>query len=459
MTESVPILVVDDELAMRESLGAWLTEDGHTVTTAESGDEAVGIATGTKFAVCFVDLKMPGGMNGIETMREIRRLNPETAVVIITAYATVDNAVTAMKQGAEDYLVKPFNPEEASLLTRRILENRAVRKENRYLKRQLSRRYELSDILSKNPRMLEIFELIRRIADLPSTVLVLGESGTGKELIAGAIHQAGARRDRPFVHVACAALAETLLESELFGHEKGAFTGAHSMKVGKFEQADGGTLFLDEIGDIPPKLQLDLLRVLQERSFFRVGGAEEIRVDVRIVAATNRDLEEEVRLGNFREDLYYRLNVVAIHLPPLRERKEDIPLLARHFVRRLAGQMGMKATDLEKRALDLLLAQEWPGNVRELENAIERAMATCTRDHLCEECFDFLSRDALHSRTSLPTDLTLTEMEKRLIPEVLRRTSGNVAEAARSLGIDRSTLYDKIRKYGIERPGKPGSGE
>jgi DNA-binding NtrC family response regulator len=401
-----------------------------------------------------VDLKMPGGLNGIETMQEIRSRSPATAVVIITAYATVDNAVTAMKQGAEDYLVKPFNPEEASLLTRRILENRAVRKENRYLRRQLSRRYELTDILSKNPRMLEIFDLIRRVASLPSTVLVLGESGTGKELVAGAIHQSGDRRERPFVHVACAALAETLLESELFGHEKGAFTGAHSQKIGKFEQADGGTLFLDEIGDIPPKLQLDLLRVLQERTFFRVGGTDEIQVNVRIIAATNRDLEEEVRQGRFREDLFYRLNVVTIRLPPLRERREDIPLLTRHFVRRLAGQLGMKAGDIGKKALDLLMAQPWPGNVRELENAIERAMATCTRDQLCAECFDFLGMQGRRDAASLPADLTLSEMEKRMIPEVLARTGGNVAEAARSLGIDRSTLYDKMRRYGIERPGK-----
>jgi DNA-binding NtrC family response regulator len=457
MNERAKILVVDDELSMRESLGAWLTEDGHEVATAECGADAVSLARDTEFALCFIDLKMPGELNGIETMKEIKAARPETAVVIITAYATVDNAVTAMKEGAEDYLVKPFNPEEASLLTRRIIETREVRRENRYLRRQLSRRYELGDIVSKNPKMQEIFELVRRIAGLPSTVLILGESGTGKELVAGAIHQTGERRDRPFLHVACAALAETLLESELFGHEKGAFTGALSKKIGKFEQADGGTLFLDEIGDIPPKLQMDLLRVLQERSFFRVGGAQEIRVDVRIVAATNRELEKEVREGRFREDLFYRLNVVTIRMPPLRERKEDIPLLARHFVRRLAGRMGMKAEDIGEDALKALMDWDWPGNVRELENAIERAMATCTRDHLCAECFDFLTVIAPHGGPDLPTDLSLAEMERRMIPAVLRETGDNVMEAARILGIDRSTLYDKIRKYGIERPGKGGA--
>ncbi|MEN8148689.1 MAG: sigma-54 dependent transcriptional regulator [Planctomycetota bacterium] len=457
MSEPVRILVVDDEPSMRESLGAWLAEDGYAVVTAESGAEAVDQAGGTEFAVCFIDLKMPG-MNGIDTMREIRRIRPGTAVVIITAYATVDNAVAAMKQGAEDYLVKPFNPEEASLLTRRILENREVRRENRFLKRQLSRRYELSDILSKSPAMLRVFDLVKRIASLPSTVLILGESGTGKELVAGAIHQTGNRRDRPFVHVSCAALAETLLESELFGHEKGAFTGATSRKIGKFEQADGGTLFLDEIGDIPPKLQLDLLRVLQERSFFRVGGAKEIGVDVRIIAATNRDLEEEVRQGGFREDLYYRLNVVSVSLPPLRERKEDIPLLARHFVRRHAGRMGMKATDISERALGLLIDRDWPGNVRELENAIERAMATCIHDRLDKECFDFLAGPAEPDRGGLPTDLSLAEVERQMIPGVLDRTGGNVAEAARVLGIDRSTLYEKMKKYGIERPPRAGGG-
>jgi transcriptional regulator with PAS, ATPase and Fis domain len=281
---------------------------------------------------------------------------------------------------------------------------------------------------------------------------VLGESGTGKELVAAAIHDLSGRTEKPFIHVSCAALAETLLESELFGHEQGSFTGATSRKVGKFEQADGGTIFLDEIGDISPKLQLDLLRVLQEKSFFRVGGAEEIRVDVRVIAATNRDLQAAVRDGEFREDLFYRLNVVNVRIPPLRERKEDIPLLARHFIRRLAVELDLPTRDITEEALAILLDWDWPGNVRELENAIERAMATCGKESLCPDCFEFIGRGGTTRRPwEIPTDMSFAELEQQVIPAVLERTGGNVKEAAKVLGIDRSTLYDKLKKYGIRR--------
>jgi transcriptional regulator with PAS, ATPase and Fis domain len=335
-----------------------------------------------------------------------------------------------------------------------VLEVKEILRENRYLKRRLTRRFEFGDIVSKSPKMQEIFELIRRVAGLKSTVLILGESGTGKELVARAIHQAGGRQDGPFVHVSCAALAETLLESELFGHEKGSFTGALSRKIGKFELADGGTIFLDEIGDIPPKLQLDLLRVLQERSFFRVGGAEEISVDVRIIAATNRDLPKAVEDGGFREDLYYRLNVVSVNLPPLRERREDIPLLARHFASRLAIELSMPTRGVTEDALKVLMDHDWPGNVRELENAIERAMATCGKDRLCETCFDFLARENRRPKGGFiaPANLSLAEVEQQVIPAVLAKTGWNVKASAGILGIDRSTLYEKIKRYGIERP-------
>ncbi len=456
MDQPFRILVVDDELSMRESLSAWLTEDGYDVQTAKDGPTAVEMVRGLAFDVCFVDLKMPGGMSGIDTLREVKKLRPETEIVIITAYATVDTAVAAMKEGARDYIVKPFNPEETSLLTGRILELKSIQRENLYLRKKLARRFEFHDIISKNTRMAEIFDLVRKIADLKSTVLILGESGTGKELVARAIHQAGSRRDGPFLHVACTALAETLLESELFGHEKGSFTGALSRRVGKFEQADGGTIFLDEIGDIPPKLQMDLLRVLQERSFFRVGGAEEIEVDVRVIAATNRDLEAAVEEGEFREDLYYRLNVVSMKLPPLRDRKEDIPLLARHFISRLGIELSVPTSGITDEALKVLMDYDWPGNVRELENAIERAMATCGREMLQQECFDFLSLVALRTRGgwAAPVNLTLTEVEQKVIPAVLHETGWNIKAAATILGIDRSTLYEKIKKYGIERPGK-----
>jgi len=457
MTEPWHILVVDDEPSMRESLSAWLREDGYVVDTADCADAAVERVRETDYAICFVDMKMPGGKGGIETLAEVKGLRPETAVVIITAFATVDTAVEAMKQGAEDYIVKPFNPEEISLLAQRLLRVREIQLENLYLRRRLSRRFEFEDIISKSPRMLAIFELIRKIANLRSTVLILGESGTGKELVARAVHNAGNRADRPFVHVACAALAETLLESELFGHEKGAFTGAVSQSVGKFEQAGGGTLFLDEIGDIPPKLQLDLLRVLQERSFYRVGGTEEIRVDVRIIAATNRDLKVATAEGHFREDLYYRLNVVNLTLPPLRERKEDVPLLARHFVRHLSIELGVPTRDISQEAMKVLIDCDWPGNVRELENAIERSMATCGKELLCEECFDFVPRgETAPAGWAVPGNLSLADIEKQVIPEVLKRTGGNIKEAARILGIDRSTLYDKLKKYGIRRSTKEG---
>src|SRR5512139_195107 len=322
------ILVVDDEEAMTESLAAWLREDGYSVDTASSGREAVEKARAREYAIYFVDLKMPGGLDGIETMMEIRKLQPQASVIVITAYATVDTAITAMKEGAQEYIVKPCHPQEISLLVERIIRVKNLERENAILRRKLSRQYRFHDLVSKNARMVEIFELVKEIASQRSTVLLQGESGTGKELVARAIHFSGDRGERPFVAVSCGALAETLLESELFGHERGAFTGAVAQRKGKFELADGGTIFLDEIGDISPKLQVDLLRVLQERRFFRGGGSSEIQVDVRVIAATHRDLASEVREGRFRDDLYYRLNVITIQLPPLRERREDIPLLA-----------------------------------------------------------------------------------------------------------------------------------
>jgi DNA-binding NtrC family response regulator len=455
MNTDFRILVVDDELSMRESLAAWLTEDRYPVDTAEDGASALRLAKENDYAICFVDLKMPGGMNGIEVLREIHKIRPDASIVIITAYATVDTAVEAMKEGANDYVVKPFNPEEISLIVNRIVEVKTLRRENLILRKKLLRKYEFRDIISKNPRMHEIFELVTKVGGLKSTVLVTGESGTGKELVARAIHSIGNRENAAFVHVSCAALAETLLESELFGHEKGAFTGAVSRRIGKFEQADGGTLFLDEIGDIPPKLQLDLLRVLQERSFFRVGGAEEIRVDVRIIAATNRDLAKAVREGQFREDLFYRLNVVNIRVPPLRERREDIPLLARHFVARLGVELGLDIRDVSDDALKVLLDYDWPGNVRELENAVERAMVGANSTLLTRECFDFVLDAHVRREWRVPTDKTLEEIEKEVIPAVLMRTSGNIKEAAGILGIDRSTLYDKIRRFRICVPGRP----
>jgi DNA-binding NtrC family response regulator len=447
------IMVVDDEEVMRESLAAWLREDGYNVDTTVSGKEAIEKARTYDYAIYFVDLKMPGGIDGIETMMEIRKFHPEASIIIVTAYATVDTAITAMKEGAQEYIVKPCNPEEISLLVNRIIKVKNLQRENSILRKKLTKQYSFHDILSKSPKMGKIFELVKDIAGLRSTVLIQGESGTGKELIARAIHFSGGREAKPFVGVSCAALPETLLESELFGHEKGSFTGASSQRKGKFEMADGGTIFLDEIGDISSKLQMDLLRVLQERKFYRVGGTEEIEVDVRVIAAANVDLDRAVREGKFRDDLFYRLNVISIHIPPLRERREDIPILAHSFVERLSHELGRKVDGISEGALRILLDHEWPGNVRELENAIERAIVTCKTTMLTDEDVAFLVPVADQGKASwnVPSNITLEEAERHIITATVQRTHGNIKEAASILGIDRSTLYDRLKKYNVQR--------
>jgi len=446
------ILITDDEDVMCESLAAWLREDGYTVDTAASGKAAVELAREHDYAIYFVDLKMPGGMDGIEAMMEIRRIHPTASVIIITAYATVDTAITAMKEGAQEYIVKPCNPQEISMVVERIINVKNLQRENAILRQRLKRHYQYRDIITKNAKMHDILQLTRDIASLRSTVLIHGESGTGKELVARAIHFSGDRAAKPFVTVSCAALAENLLESELFGYEKGAFTGAGAQTRGKFEIADGGTIFLDEIGDIPPKLQADLLRVLQERCFYRLGGTDEVRVDVRVIAATNKDLSDEVRQQHFREDLYYRLNVIEILIPPLRDRREDIPLLANHLIERIAHEVNKQITDISEGALAVLLDYDWPGNVRELENALERAIVTCRGRVLMEEDFAFLSNTIkARSAWTIPQDMSLQDLERQAIAVTLDRTQGNIKEAAGVLGIDRSTLYEKIRRYDIAR--------
>ncbi len=446
------ILVVDDEPVMCESLAAWLREDGYTVDTASSGRQAVEMAQNVDYAIYFVDLKMPGGMDGIETMMQIRRLRLDASIIIITAYATVDTAITAMKEGAQEYIVKPCNPEEISLLVSRIIKVKNLQRENAILRKKLTRQYHFQDVISKSARMRALLDLCAEVASLPSTVLISGESGTGKEIIARAIHNSGQRASKPFVAVSCAALAETLLESELFGYEKGAFTGADQQKRGKFELSDGGTIFLDEIGDISPKLQVDLLRVLQDRTFYRLGGSEEVRVDARVIAATHVNLQQAIAEGKFRDDLFYRLNVIEIRIPPLRERREDIPLLARHFVERFAHELGKEVGEVSEGALKALMDYNWPGNVRELENAIERAMVTCRAHTLSEEDFAFLAQNGAHAKPwTVPAGMSIQEMEKLLIAATLQCVNGNIKETAARLGIDRSTLYEKIKRYGIPR--------
>jgi DNA-binding NtrC family response regulator len=446
------IMVVDDEEVMRESLAAWLREDGYSVDTAESGNEAIDKTQQKDYAIYFIDLKMPGGHDGIETMMEIRKIRPEASIIIVTAYATVDTAITAMKEGAQEYIVKPCNPEEISLLVSRIIKIKNLQRENSILRKKLTKQYSFCDIISKNPKMMEIFGLIKEVASLRSTVMIQGESGTGKELIARAIHYSGDRAGKPFVGVSCAALTESLLESELFGHEKGSFTGATGQRKGKFEIAEGGTIFLDEIGDISPKLQLNLLRILQERNFYRVGGTEQINVDVRVIAATNRNLEDAVHEGKFRDDLFYRLNVINIHLPALRDRREDIPILVHNFIERIGPELGREVSDISEGAMKVLMNHNWPGNVRELENAVERAIVTCKSKVLSEEDFAFLTTHGTEKKQwDIPAEMTLDEIENQAITATLHRTHGNIKEASSILGVDRSTLYDRIKKYNLPR--------
>ena len=446
--ERTRLLVVDDEEIVRESLSSWLREDGYRVDVASDGPSAIDKVKTDHWSILLVDLKMPG-MDGLQVLEQVRRLQPDAAVVIMTAYATVNTAVTAIKLGAADYLVKPFDPEEMSLMIQKIVAQQALIRETTLLRKVIKREFRFRDLVSKSPAMQAVFKLARAASHSQSTVLVLGDSGTGKEVLARAIHGDSGRGDRPFVAVSCAALPDSLLESELFGHEKGAFTGAVSRRKGTFEAADGGTLFLDEIGDISPKLQLDLLRVLEDRRFARVGGTEVVTVDVRIIAATNRDLEKEVREGRFREDLYYRLNVIPIRLVPLRDRREDIPLLVETLLERLNAEQGRKIDGVSVEAMAELVNHDWPGNIRELRNVLERAMVVATGTVL--QAGDLgLARPGVELDKVGP--LSLEEVERRHIANVLKHTDGNVSQTARLLGIDRVTLYNKIRKYDIKRP-------
>jgi two-component system, NtrC family, response regulator AtoC len=443
-TASTRILVVDDEEIVRESLAGWLEKDGYTVGLAPDGPSAIETLAREPWAILLLDMKMPG-MDGLQVLEHTRTLQPPPTVVIMTAYATVETAVRAIKIGAYDYLVKPFDPEELSLMIQKIVRQDELVRENEALRKALKRDYRFRDLISKNAAMQTVFDLARTAARSPSTILILGESGTGKELLARAVHAESPRRGGPFVAVSCAALTETLLESELFGHERGAFTGAAARRRGTFETAQGGTLFLDEIGDISPKLQVDLLRVLETRQFCRVGGNETITVDVRIVAATNKDLQREVAEGRFRDDLFYRLNVIPITLPPLRDRREDIPLLVEHFLERMSAELGRKVDGVSRDAMAMLMSHPFPGNVRELRNLVERATVCASGPIL--QVVDFGLAPAVAA--AVDAGASLEDVERRHIAAVLEQTGGNVSQSARILDIDRVTLYNKIRKYGL----------
>jgi len=448
MEPKVNILIVDDEEIVRESLANWLEEDGYEVEAVENGARALERLPAKDWNLAMIDLKMPG-MDGIQLMDEIRKVRPDTIVIIMTAYATVDTAVQAMKKGAYDYIVKPFNPEDLSITIRKIIEHQKLVKENLYLRKELKKQYRLHDMVSKNHKMIEIFELIKTVAKSSSTVLVQGESGTGKELLSRAIHMESPRRDAPFVTVSCAALSESLLESELFGHEKGAFTGADQARSGKIELAKDGTLFLDEIGDISLKLQMDLLRVLEEKEFRRVGGTQLISVNSRIIAATNRDLTKAIEEEKFREDLYYRINVISVYIPPLRERKEDVPLLVEHFLERFNIEMGKNVDGIAESAMRMLMDYNWPGNARELRNVIERAMVVTKGRMILEADLSLPQTPGV----PLPNNRgkSLSDMEKEHILQVLLNNRWNIIRSAQVLGIDRVTLYNKIRKYELKK--------
>ena len=446
MSKMPRILVVDDEEAMRESLNDWLKEDGYEVGLAAGGREAIDMVRDEPWEVILLDLKMPG-MDGLETLKHLKEVRPEAEILMMTAYATVDTAVQAMKEGAFDYLVKPFDPDEIEILIKKIVKQKELILENILLRKKLEERYQFDEIIGKSDAMQQIFELIKRVAPTDSTVLITGESGTGKELIAQAIHGNSQRCYRPLIAVSCGALPESLLESELFGYEKGAFTGAEHTKRGRFEMAHGGTLFLDEIGDISLKTQVDLLRVLQQKEFSRLGSEESIEVNVRILAATNRDLEKAIIENRFRKDLFYRLNVISIHVPPLRERKEDIPLLAKASVRKCCLELNKDEVNIAPSAMKLLVDYDWPGNVRELENVIERALVIGRGKEIAATDLPFTGREAM--RGQLPK--SLKAMEKIHIERVIEEADWNISRAARELGIDRQTLYNKIERYEIKR--------
>ena len=445
------ILVVEDEDKLRRVIELQLTDAGFEVDLAPTGEDALRFMD--RADLVLTDLKLPA-MDGIAVLTHARQLNPGVPVVLMTAYGTVETAVEAMKKGASDFVLKPFSLEHLTTVIEKSIEMRSLRTENQLLKQELSRRYQFDNIVGRSDAMKEIFATIARIAPSRATVLLCGESGVGKDLVARSIHYHSPRRDKPFVKIDCTAIPENLMESELFGYEKGAFTGAQQSKPGRFETADTGTVFLDEIGDVPGSIQVKLLRVLQEREFERLGSNKTRHIDVRILAATNVDLRAALEQGRFREDLYYRLNVLPLNIPPLRERKEDIPFLAKHFLDRFAAESGRAGVTLSQDGLDRLLAYHWPGNVRELENVIERSLLLSGGDALkaADVKLDTAPRQkpsASGDTPFVPDGMTLDEYEQAIIREAMRRATGNKSQAARLLGLTRNALRYRLDQMGM----------
>jgi DNA-binding NtrC family response regulator len=458
MAFKATVLLAEDDRSTRSSLSQFLKGLGYEVVEASTGHEAMEHLSARPFDIVVTDLMLPG-VGGLEILRALQTDTPGTVGIVITGFGTVQNAIEAMRLGVFEYLLKPINFDELQIVLERALEFQRLRKENRQFKREVQRQFGLQNLIGHSDAMRRILDLIEKVADSDSTVLIYGESGTGKELVARAIHYRSDRMDKPLVPINCAAIPSDLLESELFGYEKGAFTGAHRTKIGRFEYANGGTLFLDEIGEMSPQLQVKLLRVLQEKSFERLGGVRPIQVDVRIIAATNRDLEKAIEEGKFREDLYYRLSVIPIHIPPLRERKEDIPLLVEHFLEKFNTEKGRSVSGVSPKAMEKLTEYSWPGNVRELENLIERLVVlkrtgTIEVEDLPEKIRFGPARDPLGAivlpEEGIRLEETIHRLERELILQALRRTRGVKKEAAELLGMKRTTLIQKMKRNKIE---------
>ena len=452
------ILVADDEKSMREFLDIMLRKEGYKVSLASNGEEVLKLIEKDIFDLALLDIRMPK-LDGIAALKKVKALSPETIVIIITAYASADTAIKAMKEGAYDYITKPFKVEEIKLIIKNALEKKNLQRENILLKQVVRDRYHFENIIGQSPKMLELYDLLEKVSPTKTNILIAGESGTGKELVAKAIHYNSPRKDKPFVTLNCGAIPEPLIESELFGHMKGAFTDAIATKKGLFEVADEGTIFLDEISELPLMMQVKLLRVLQDKEFKRVGGTEDIRVDVRILSATNKDLEEAVREKRFREDLFYRLNVIQIRIPSLRERKEDIPLLTNHFLKKYAEDLGKHITQVSPEVVRILIHYDYPGNVRELQNIIERAMALETTQELTAQNLKSYLEEQLPLKKG-PFDLEIPkegidlekvveDLERTLLLKALERTKGIKKKAAELLHINFRSMRYRLEKYGL----------
>jgi two-component system response regulator PilR (NtrC family) len=450
--DKAKIMVIDDEESMCKFMQIMLKKEGYEVTTSQSSQEALNILKTRNYDLVIADLMMPG-LNGLELLSRVKSLDPEASFIVMTAYASVDTAIEALKNGAYDYLTKPFKVDEIKIAIKKALEQKRMKRENISLKKQLKKEFSFDNFLGSSSQILEMKKMAEKVAQSDSTVLIQGESGTGKELVAKAIHYCSLRSDKPFVSINCAAIPETLLESELFGHLKGAFTGAIREKEGLFKVADGGTFFLDEIAATSLAIQVKLLRVLEEREIIPVGGTKPIEVDVRLIAATNADLEQEVKLEKFRPDLFYRLNVFPITIPPLRERKDDIKLLIFHFIKKYSEKLKVKEKKISEETLNRLISYHWPGNVRELENTIERAALLAKNEEITQNELPFKiikSEPAKLAEQTEFEDPTLEEVEKAYIYWVLKNTDWHKSKASQILGIDNSTLYRKIEKYKLE---------